>query len=157
MFSLIACIGKNREIGKSGKLVFNIKKDMQFFRKTTLDHTVVMGYNTWKSLPGKLRNRKNLVVSEKPVENADDTISDLDVYIAKNKDTDEEIFIIGGGTIYKQFLPHAKNLYLTEVDSSDPDADTFFPEFNQSKYSKELIKKGKDNDLTFSIIKYIKN
>ncbi len=157
MFSLIACIGKNREIGKSGKLVFNIKNDMQFFRKTTLDHTVVMGYNTWKSLPSKLRNRKNLVVSEKPVENADGTISDLDVYIAKNKDTDEEIFIIGGGTIYKQFLPHAKNLYLTEVDSSDPDADTFFPEFNQSKYSKELIKKGKENDLTFSIIKYIKN
>ena len=157
MFSLIACIGKNREIGKSGKLVFNIKKDMQFFRKTTLDHTVVMGYNTWKSLPGKLRNRKNLVVSEKPVENADGTISDLDVYIAENKDTAEEIFIIGGGMIYKQFLPHAKNLYLTEVDSSDPDADTFFPEFNQSKYSKELIKKGKENDLTFSIIKYIKN
>ena len=157
MFSLIACIGKNREIGKRDKLVFNIKKDMQFFRKTTLDHTVVMGYNTWKSLPGKLRNRKNLVVSEKPVENADGTISDLDVYIAENKDTAEEIFIIGGGMIYKQFLPHAKNLYLTEVDSSDPDVDTFFPEFNQSKYSKELIKKGKENDLTFSIIKYIKN
>ena len=157
MFSLISCIGKNREIGKNGKLVFNLKKDMQFFRETTLNHTVVMGYNTWKSLPSKLKNRTNLVVFEKPVDDADGTISDLDSYIAENEDTDEEIFIIGGGMIYKQFLPHAKNLYLTEVDSSCPDADVYFPEFDKSAYEETLIQKGKENDLSFSIFKYVKS
>ena len=157
MFSLISCIGKNREIGKNGKLVFNLKKDMQFFRETTLNHTVVMGYNTWKSLPGKLKSRQNLVVSSQDVDGADGTIKDLDKYIKENQHTDEEIFIIGGGMIYKQFLPHAQNLYLTEVSASDADADIFFPEFDKSNYTKKLINKGKENDLSFSIIKYIKN
>lgn len=157
MFSLISCIGKNREIGKNGKLVFNLKKDMQFFRETTLNHTVVMGYNTWKSLPGKLKNRQNLVVSSQDVDGADGTIKDLDKYIKENQHTDEEIFIIGGGMIYKQFLPHAKNLYLTEVDSSCPDADVYFPEFDKSIYKETLIQKGKENDLSFSICKYVKS
>ena len=157
MFSIIACVGKNNELGKKGKLVFSIKEDMKFFRDTTLGHTVVMGYNTWKSLPGKLKNRQNLVVSSKNVDGADGTIKDLDKYIKESQHTDEEIFIIGGGMIYKQFLPHAHSLYLTEVSASDADADIFFPEFDKSNYTKKLIKKGKENDLSFSIIKYIKN
>ena len=154
MFSIIACIGKNHEIGKKGKLIFNIKDDMIFFRETTTDHTVVMGYNTWRSLPSKLKNRTNLVISYDKVEDADQTIKDLDEYIQKNQNTNEEIFIIGGGSIYEAFLPHAKHLYLTEVNTSDPDADTFFPAFDKTKYTKSLIKKGTDNDLVYSINKY---
>lgn len=156
MFSLISCIGKNREIGKKGKLIFNIKEDMDFFRKTTLNHTVVMGYNTWKSLPKKLKNRNNLVVSEKPVEGADGTISNLDAFIEENSDTEEEIFIIGGGMIYAEFEPHAKNLYLTEVNASDSAADVYFPKFDKKKYTKTIIQKGKDHDLTFTMSKYTK-
>ena len=157
MFSLIACIGKNRELGKNGKLIFSIKDDMKFFRETTSGHKILMGRKTWESLPGKLKNRENIVISRHPVEGADESVSDLKAFISENESSDEEIFVIGGGMVYFELLPHAKNLYLTEVDSSDPDADTFFPEFDQSKYSKVLIKKGKENDLTFSIIKYIKN
>lgn len=156
MFSLIACIGKNRELGKNGKLIFSIKDDMKFFRETTSGHKILMGRKTWESLPGKLKNRENIVISRHPVEGADESVSDLKSFISKNESSDEEIFVIGGGMVYFELLPHAKNLYLTEVDSSDPDADTFFPEFDQSKYSKELIRKGKENDLTFSIYKYIK-
>lgn len=157
MFSLIACIGKNRELGKAGKLIFSIKDDMKFFRETTSGHKILMGRKTWESLPGKLKNRENIVISRHPVEGADESVSDLKTFISENESSDEEIFVIGGGMVYFELLPHAKNLYLTEVDSSDPDADTFFPEFDQSKYSKALIKKGKENDLTFSIYKYIKN
>lgn len=157
MFSIIACVGKNNELGKKGKLVFNIKEDMKFFRNTTLNHTVIMGRKTWETLPGKLKNRKNIVISRHPVKNADEAISDIDEFISDHKSTDEEIFIIGGASIYEAFLPHADTLYLTEVSASDPEADTFFPDFDKSKYSHELIKKGKENDLSFSIIKYIKN
>lgn len=157
MFSIIACVGKNNELGKKGKLIFSIKDDMKFFRETTSGHKVLMGRKTWESLPAKLKNRENFVASSRVVPDADRTIHDLPNFIAENKDTAEEIFIIGGGRIYSEFLPYAKTLYLTEVDSSDINADTFFPNFDKSKYSQELIKKGKENDLTFSIIKYIKN
>ena len=154
MFSIIACIGKNREIGKGKKLVFNIKDDMKFFRETTLEHTVVMGYNTWLSLPGKLKKRQNFVVSHEDVLEADQTITDVDGFIAEHQNTDEEIFIIGGGMIYTKFLPYAKYLYLTEVDATVPDATIFFPKFDKRKYTKTLIRKGEDHDLVYSINKY---
>ena len=157
MFSIIACIGKNNEIGKKGRLIFSIKDDMKFFRETTTNHTIIMGYNTWLSLPGKLKNRTNLVISYDEVKDADGTIKDIDAYIKKHVGSDNEIFVIGGGMVYRTFLPYVKNLYLTEVDSSDSDADTFFPNFDKSAYSKTLIRKGTENGLNYSIVKYIKN
>ena len=157
MFSIIAAVGKNRELGQSGKLVFNIKEDMKFFKDTTTGHKVVMGYRTWQSLPGKLPNRQNIVVSSDPVDNADLTISDLPAFIKENKDTEEEIFIIGGGMIYSQFIDYAKNLYLTEIDATAPDADVFFPDFDKSKYTKTIIKKGSQDDLIYAFVKYTKN
>ena len=157
MFSIIAAIGKNRELGKNGKLVFRIKEDMDFFKNTTSGHKIAMGRKTWESLPKKLPNRKIIVISRNLVEGADLTITDISSFIEKNKDTKEEIFIIGGGMIYTEFLKYAKNLYLTEVDSTIPDADTIFPEFNRSNYSSEIIKKGKENDLAFTIVKYTLN
>ena len=156
MFSIIAAIGKNHELGKNNQLVFNIKEDMKFFKDTTTGHKVVMGYRTWTSLPNKLPNRENLVVSYEPVEGADDTVTDLAKFIKQHKDTTEEIFIIGGGMIYTEFLPHAKNLYLTEINASIPDADVFFPEFDKSNYEKTIIKKGSQDDLTFTFAKYTK-
>lgn len=156
MFSIIAAIGKKRELGKKGGLVFSIKEDMKHFKDTTTDHKVVMGYKTWKSLPKKLPSRQNFVVSYEPVEGADDTITDLAKFIKQNENTDEEIFIIGGGMIYSEFLPHAKNLYLTEIDATADDADTFFPDFDKSNYDKTIIKKGSENDLTYTFAKYIK-
>lgn len=155
MFSIIAAIGKNRELGKNNQLIFHIKEDMKFFRNTTDGHKIVMGRKTWESLPDKLKNRENIVISRHPVEGADYTITDLDSFIAQNQDTEEEIFIIGGGMVYATFLNHAKNLYLTEVDTS-ADADTFFPKFDKSAYTKTIIKKGSQNDLTYTFAKYIK-
>lgn len=153
MFSLIACIGKNREIGKNGKLVFHIKEDMQFFRETTTNHAIIMGRKTWESLPGKLKNRKNIVVSSRDIAGPDLIIHDMDSFVKDNQNTPEEIFVIGGGALYAAFLPYAKNLYLTEVSQS-ADADTFFPDFDKTKYTETVIKKGKENDLNFSIKKY---
>jgi dihydrofolate reductase len=152
-FSLIAAVGKNRELGKGQDLVFHLKEDMKFFRETTDGHKVVMGRKTWESLPHKLPNRTNIVISRHDVKGADEHVSDIPDFIAKNQDTDEEIFIIGGGSIYAEFLPYAKTLYLTEINSVK-DADVFFPEFDKTKYSREILKKGKENELDYSIVKY---
>ena len=157
MFSIIAAVGKNNEIGKNNKLLFHIKDDMKFFREKTLGHKVVMGFNTWNSLPAKLKNRENMVVSESDFDGPDYIIHDVDKFIQENKDTEEEIFIIGGGMIYKLFLPHAKILYLTEVDASDPEATIFFPDFNKTKYTKTILHKGSENDLNYDISKYEKS
>ena len=154
MFSIIAAIGKNRELGKNGQLIFHVKEDMRFFRDTTKHHAILMGHKTWNSLPGKLPDRTNIVVSRHEVDGADETVTNLSEYIARHKDTDEEIFVIGGGMLYFELLPYAKTLYLTEVDSTDSDADTFFPEFDKSRYSREIIKKGKEDDLTYAFAKY---
>ena len=156
MFSLIAAIGKNRELGKNNQLIFHLKEDMRFFRETTTGHKIVMGRKTWESLPGKLKDRENIVVSSRPILDADLSVSDLPAFIEQYKDTPEEFFIIGGGSLYTAFLPYAKNLYLTEIDASDSAADTFFPEFDQPQYSSTVIKKGTENDLAFAIIKYTK-
>ena len=153
MFSIISAIAKNNAIGKDNDLVFHIKEDMKFFRETTRNHTVIMGKKTWESLPGKLKDRKNLVISHAEVEGADGTITDLDKYIEENKESDEEIFVIGGGSIYKYMLPHSKYLYLTEVDA-EPEADTYFPEFDRKSYKKETLKTGTAGDLKFEINRY---
>ena len=145
---------KSAVTGKANRLIFHIKDDMKHFREQTSGHKVVMGRKTWDSLPGKLSERENIVISRHSFNGPDLIINDVDQFIKDNIDTKEEIYIIGGGTIYTAFLPSAKNLYLTEVSASDPAADTFFPEFDQSKYDKTLIKKGSENDLNYSISKY---
>ena len=155
MFSIIAAIGKNRELGKKNGLIFHIPEDMRYFRDTTKGHAVVMGRNTWESLPGKLSERQNIVVSKTPAPDADVTITNLNDYISQHQHTPEEIFIIGGGMIYTAFLPYAKHLYLTEISASAPDADVFFPEFDKSKYVKNIIRKGSQDGLNYTFAKYI--
>lgn len=155
MFSIIAAIGKNNELGINGDLCFHIKEDMKFFREKTMGHKIVMGRKTWESLPGKLPGRENIVISSREFDGPDHIIHDVDEFISQNKDTKEEIFIIGGGTVYSQFLPYAKILYLTEIDAECKSATTFFPEFDKSKYNKETIRKGTENDLAYTFAKYI--
>ena len=156
MFSLIAAVGKNLELGKNGKLIFHIKEDMKFFKETTKRHKVVMGRKTWESLPGKLPGRENIVISRHEVDGADEVVHNLEEFIRKNKDIDEEIFIIGGGQVYVEFLPYAKNIYLTEVDAAESRADAFFPEFDKNEYKREIIKEGQEDDLVYTFVKYVK-
>lgn len=156
MFTIIAAVGKNWELGKKGGLVFRIKEDMKFFKETTSHHKVVMGRKTWESLPSKLPNRINIVLTTHDIDGPDEVVHDVFEFIADNKDTDEEIFVIGGGAVYMEFLPYASKIYLTEVDAEDKNVDTYFPEFDKSKYSRKVIKEGKENDLAFSICLYQK-
>lgn len=154
-FSIIAAIGKNLELGKGDNLVFHIKDDMKFFRETTTGHPVLMGKTTFKSIGKPLPNRQNLVVTHHPEDLPDpvEPVRELRQFLEKNQDSETEIFVIGGASIYREALPYAKYLYLTEVDAA-ADADVFFPDFDKSKYSREIIKKGSENGLNYTIAKY---
>lgn len=154
MFSIIAAVGKNNELGKKGDLIFHIKEDMQFFKDTTTGHTVVMGFKTWESLPKKLPNRKNIVVSFEEIEGPDECVTDLVQFIKDNENTNEEIFVIGGGSIYAQFIDHAKRIYLTEIDGEDSEADVFFPTFDKSKYKRTVLQKGNSGKLSYEMCRY---
>lgn len=156
MISIIAAIGKNNELGRGGDLVFHIREDMRYFRDTTAGHKVVMGRKTWESLPGKLPGRENIVVSSRDVTGADLVVRNLEEFLQENAATPEEVFVIGGGQVYKAALPYAKILYLTEVDAAVSDADTYFPEFDKNDYERQVIKEGKDDDLAFTFVKYTK-
>ena len=142
MISAIVAVDNDWGIGFNGELLERIPDDLKYFKKLTENNVVVMGRKTWESLPGKLPGRINIVVSRNPVEGADEWVQDLANFIDENKDTEEEIFVIGGGMVYFETLKYAKRLYLTEVDVDAPEADSFFPMFDRSKYHKKLIKKG---------------
>lgn len=156
MISIIACVGKNLELGKDGGLCFHIPEDMKYFKEVTMGHKIVMGRKTWESLPGKLPGRENIVVSHGEVIGADEVVNDFLEFLEENVESAEEIFVIGGGLIYEMALPYAENLYLTEVDSDFKGADTFFPGFDKSEYTKEVIRKGQKDDLAYTFVKYVK-
>lgn len=157
-FSMIAAVGKNRELGKNGGLIFKLPTDLKFFKETTIGHPVLVGERTFRSLPGVLPGRKHYVLTRKDFETPENVeiIHDLDKFVSENADSDEEIFVIGGGMVYKQMLEHANKLYLTEVEAEDSEADTFFPEFDKSKYNRVELGKGEDNGIKFTFVRYDK-
>lgn len=137
--SMIAAVGKNLELGKNNNLIWHFKEDMKFFKDTTMGHTVVMGRKTFESLPKALPGRKNIVISSNAEYQAQGATVVTSVEKALQIADNEEIFVIGGGKIYAEFLPFADKLYLTEIDAECEDADTYFPQFNKSEYIKEII------------------
>ena len=150
---MISSVGKNRELGKNNGLIWHFKEDMKFFKDTTMGHTVVMGLNTYRSLPGDLPGRHIIVVSFDPVDNVE-YVNSIEPIIEKYKDSEEEIFICGGASIYKQFLPYADKLYLTEIDASDSEADTFFPEFDKEEWNKTLLEHNNQKNIDFNMYLY---
>lgn len=154
--SMIAAIGKNNELGKSNDLIWHFHEDMKFFKKITTGNTVVMGRKTFESLPKVLPNRRNIVIStdkDLKIDGAEVCCSiDEALEICKN----DNIFIIGGGKIYSEFLKYANKLYLTEIDGTCDDADTYFPEIDKSKWTAEVIAEHSDNGINFNHVLYTK-
>ena len=155
-FSIIACVGKNGELGRDNDLIFKISEDLAFFKETTLGHPVIMGKNTFKSIGRALSGRKNFVITSHPEDLPEDVtpVTDLEDFIVKNQ-SKEEIFIIGGASVYQAFLPYADTIYLTEVDATAP-ADVYFPKFNPDLYDKISIKEGSEQGLNYVFSKYTK-
>lgn len=135
MISMICAVGKNRAIGRDNKLLWDIPEDMRHFVKVTAGHTVIMGDKTFLSIGKPLPNRKNIVVTldKNFVADGCEVRNSLEEVLNRYKNSEEEVFVIGGGTIYRLSLPFADKLYLTLVNDAQEDADTFFPDYAEFK------------------------
>lgn len=151
--SIIAAIGKNRELGKNNKLLWSIPEDMLHFKNTTMGHPVLMGRKTFESIGKPLPGRTNIVITKNKDFKAEGVLvaHSLEGAISLGESRDpNEIFIIGGGEIYHRALKLADKLYLTVVDGNF-DADTFFPDY--SDFRRILYKReGSDNNYKFTFL-----
>lgn len=129
MISIIVALARNRAIGLNGNLIWHLSADLKYFKRVTTGHTVIMGYKTFLSLPNQraLPNRRNIIISSHLEQAQEGFELAHSIQEAVNMVHDEEeTFVIGGGSIYEQFLPHAGKLYLTRIDK-EFEADTYFP------------------------------
>ncbi len=156
--NIIAAVAKNRAIGYQNKLLYWLPNDLKRFKALTTGHTIIMGRNTYLSLPkGALPNRRNVVLSK--------TLSSLpgcEVYSTledalKSCQPDEQVFIIGGARVYQQALPLANRLCLTEIDDTPAQADAFFPDYSTWRIeTKEAHPKDERHAFDYTFVDYIR-
>ncbi len=155
ILSIIAAIGKNRELGKNNRLLWDIPEDMEHFRSKTRGHAVIMGRKTYESIGHALPERPNIIITRDDTFKTTDgsfIVHSLDEAIALGKEKEKkELFIIGGANLYAQAITIADKLYITEVHQDFPDADTFFPDY--ARFSRELSRKeGFGNGYTYTFL-----
>jgi len=158
--SIIVAIAENRAIGKDNRLLWHLSDDLKRFKKLTTGHTLIMGRNTFLSLPnGALPNRRHIVISDQ----LDESFAGCEMARSIEEavelaGTEKECFVIGGGMVYAQFLPVAGKLYLTQVQASF-EADTFFPEIDFSLWKAlvtEEVEAGERNQYKHSYTEFIR-
>ena len=144
MFTVIVAHDKNLLIGNDLQIPWHVKEDFQHFKKTTLNHTIIMGLNTYKSIGKALPNRKTIVVNFTPVPEIQDAevCTSLDELINKYKDSDEEVFVCGGASIYRQLLPYCQNLIISVI-KGDYKGNIYFPEYRDAFKLDEAIEQEK--------------
>ena len=148
MYTIIACIGKNNELGLNNKLIWHIKEDLEFFKLVTYNHYILMGRKTLESLPKKLEGRKYLVIS-KTLETTEDYIVFKSIEELLSTDFGKEnIYVIGGAKIYEEMMPYTDRMLLTEVNSTHV-ADKYFPKINDEEFISEVIGVYQTKDLTY--------
>jgi len=158
--SIIVAIADNRAIGKDNRLLWRLSADLKRFKKLTTGHTLIMGRNTFLSLPnGPLVNRRHIVISDLPAEQFEgcEMAGSIEQAVALAGD-EEECFVIGGGMVYAQFLPMAGKLYLTRVHESF-EADTFFPEIDFTQWRavySENVEADEKNEYPHTYTEYIR-
>lgn len=159
--SIIVAIAENNAIGLDNQLLWHISEDLKRFKILTTGHCIVMGKKTFYSLPLRpLPNRTNIVITDFPGEIIDGCEMAYSIENALEKmDSEKENFIIGGGSVYRQFLPIAQKLYLTKVHHPFR-GDVFFPEINFSEWflvEENGIKKDERSGLSYSYHIYERN
>ncbi len=162
MTNIIVAISNNRVIGKDNQLLWRMPADLKYFKSLTLGYPIIMGRKTFESIGKPLPGRLNIVVTRNPsalrFQPSEILIFDsLEEAIASAKKHDNEIFIIGGGEIYKQALPFTNRIYLTKVDT-EVEGDTFFPELTDEWQieSEQHFKADEKNPFNYSFLIYHK-
>ncbi len=148
MISIIAAIGKNNELGKNNKLLWKLPADMKRFREITSGHTVIMGRKTFESIGKPLPDRRNIIITrnENYLRDSVDVVHSLEeaidrariilAQILAQNSQEEEIFVVGGAEIYREAMPIADKLYITQIKAEDKGADSFFPKINMDEWRK---------------------
>jgi len=150
--SIIAAIGKNRELGKKNDLIWRIRDDLQHVKAITLGHPIIMGQNTYESIGKPLPDRTNIVLTKDTDYAPEGCVMahSLEEALEKARAVeDEEIFIFGGAYVYTQTIAMADRLYLTLIHDTDSEADAFFPEYDLFTTVVEKEERGQD-DLLYS-------
>ncbi len=153
---LIAAIGKNNELGFNNELIWKIKKDLEQFKKITMGKNLIMGFNTYKSLPKKLDGRDYIVLTRKIKEIENVTIYNNKEDLIKNINENEKYIVIGGSQIYKLFIEDVYIMYLTQIEDTFKIADTYFPNFDENKYIKELLMESNQDNIYYKQYKYVR-
>lgn len=157
--TIIAAVAQNNAIGYKNKLLYWLPDDLKRFKRLTTGHTIIMGRKTFESFPkGALPNRRNIVLTHQKELSfpGAETFSSLKEAL-KNCRQDEHIYIIGGASVYKESLPIANCLCLTEIKDTPSDADAYFPEINQKEWteiSRENHAKDEKHPFEFSFVDY---
>lgn len=157
---LIAAVSKDKVIGKQGGIPWKIKEDLSFFKEKTLNSPIIMGRATYNSIGRPLPNRLNIVMT-RSVKNTEGvtevTSADKAIEAASINGDSSRVYIIGGQNIYKEFLPIAHRMIITEVDLYIKDGDTFFPEWNISEWKEQSRDQREENGTRFSFVEYTRN
>jgi dihydrofolate reductase len=154
--SIIAAVAKNRAIGFENKLIYWLPNDLKRFKALTTGHTIIMGRNTFESLPkGALPNHRNVVLSTTVRELPGcDVFPTLDAALQSCR-PDEDVFIIGGARVYEQAIGKADRLCLTEVDDTPAQADAFFPDYSDWQViNKEAHPKDERHEYEYAFVDY---
>lgn len=156
MISLIVAYDKNLGIGKENSLAWKLSEDLKNFKKITENNYIAMGRKTFESIGRPLPNRKNIILTRDKEYKQDKCLivhSVQDILNFSESKPHYEIFIIGGAQIYKEFLPYADRLYITEVNAELTDLDAFFPHWNQQEYKRighKEFSKDEKNEFSFN-------
>ena len=155
---LIAAVDINLAIGKEGKIPWNIKEDLKFFRQNTENTAIVMGRATYDSIGRPLPNRKNIVMT-RSIQGRDGVVevSSSQEAINEARSYSEKVNIIGGEYIYKEFLPLATKLLITEIELEVDSADAFFPKWDFKIWKEISRQKSSENGINFSFVEYVKD
>ncbi len=155
---LIAAIGENGELGKHNQLIWHLKDDLKFFKEKTMGHAIVMGYQTFCSLPKQLPGRKHIVLTHKTISFPEEVIvchslSELKAYL---QEQDKPCYIIGGASIYEQMIADCDRMYLTRIEASDPEADAYFPKWNEDDFEVRLLDQHEENQIHYKHLEYVR-
>lgn len=167
MISIIVAISEENAIGQKGDLLCHLPADLKHFKEITQGHTVIMGKRTYFSLPiskisgtHALPNRTNIVITDIADEQFEGAVSAYSIEGARDMvGNEEEAFIVGGGMIYRQFMPLADKLYITHMHHSFPEADTFFPAIEPEIWkliSEERHEADEKNPYPYTFAEYVR-
>ncbi len=158
--SLVVAASTNNVIGVAGDLPWHLSDDLKRFKALTMGKPIVMGRKTFESIGRALPGRQNIVITRQPDFSAEgcDVVASVEAAIAKAANADE-VMVIGGGEIYRLFLPLAERIYLTRVNV-EVEGDTLFPELDANSWqevSREAHVASESNDHDFAILTYVRN